>query len=236
MIRKGLYLTLFAAAFAWIESVVVLYLRFLYYPDGFAFPMKLIPAEVLSIEMSRELATIVVLVSAAWLAGRVFYSRLAWFLIAFGVWDIFYYIWLKLLLDWPMSLLTWDLLFLIPIPWVAPVLSPLLVSVTFIAFGVGILYLYTKGREVHVALSEWVVMAIGVFFIFMTYIYDYAGMIIACEGCGFLSLLGNETFIRCSLSYVPTAYNWTLFSVGELLMVVPAYRSVKKIEKSGGSK
>jgi hypothetical protein len=58
------------------------------------------------------------------------------FAIAFGVWDIVFYACLKLLLGWPASLFTWDILFLIPVPWVGPVIAPVLVSLTMIAAGI----------------------------------------------------------------------------------------------------
>lgn len=229
MIKKGAWLTLFAVAFALIESSIVVYLRALYYPGGFEFPLQPIPAEILGIELFRETATMVLLLCVAWLAGRRFYSRLAWFLIAFGIWDVFYYVWLKILLDWPLSFLSWDLLFLIPLPWVAPVLSPLLVSVTFIACGVGVLYLETGGYEVRIKLFEWGLLFAGTGLIFETYIHDYAVMIYNCEGCRFTALLECEAFISRSAAYVPAVYNWSLFWLGGLLIAAGAYRTVKKV-------
>ena len=229
MIKKGLWLTLFAIAFALVESSVVVYLRALYYSDGFEFPLQLIPRETLRIELFREAATMVLLLSVAWLAGRHFYSRLSWFLIAFGIWDIFYYVWLKILLDWPSSFWSWDLLFLIPLPWVAPVLSPLLVSATFIACGVGILYLEAGGREVRIGVFEWGLLFAGIGLIFVTYIHDYAVMLYSSQGCRFTALLECDAFISRSAAYVPAVYNWTLFWFGELLIATGAYRTVKKI-------
>lgn len=217
MLRKSLFFLLFAVAFALIESVVVVYLRELYYPEGFAFPMKVVPIRIAVIELLRETATMGVLVSIAWLAGSRFYSRLAWFLIAFGVWDIFYYIWLKVLLGWPESLLTWDLLFLIPIPWVGPVLSPVLVSVSFILFGVLILYRESRGEAVAAGVLEWGMLLGGAGLIFVSYIYDHAIMLYQCE-----------EFLVCSADYLPTEYGWSLFALGELLMVLGACRSLKK--------
>src|ERR1035438_4418730 len=92
---------------------------------------------LLSVEIAREAATIVMLVSVALVAG----GRASWlpsFAIAFGTWDIFYYVFLKLLLHWPASIMTWDILFLVPVPWAAPVLAPVVVSVTIIGAGLQI--------------------------------------------------------------------------------------------------
>lgn len=79
-------------------------------------------------EIGREIATIVMLVAVGWLAGRRRSDRLAYGLFAFGLWDIWYYIWLRLLIHWPVSLFDWDILFLIPLRWWGPVLSPMLIA------------------------------------------------------------------------------------------------------------
>jgi hypothetical protein len=79
------------------------------------------------------------LVCVAMIAGANKWQRFSYFLIGFGVWDVFYYVWLKLMLDWPASIFDWDILFLIPIPWIGPVLAPVLVSFAMIAGGLLIL-------------------------------------------------------------------------------------------------
>jgi len=74
--------------------------------------------------------------------GRIFL-----FLYGFGVWDIFYYVWLKVLVNWPATLLDWDVLFLIPLPWVAPVLSPVLIALLFVAVAVSANHPATRGQS-----------------------------------------------------------------------------------------
>ena len=93
----------------------------------------------MEIEQGREVATLGMLAAVAIAVGRGSGQPFAAFLIAFGVWDISFYAFLKLLIHWPASLLTWDVLFLLPVPWVAPVLAPVLASLSMI--GVGLLYL-----------------------------------------------------------------------------------------------
>lgn len=127
--------SIFAMAFAFVESSVVVYLRLLYYPEGFAFPLKPALMSQIAVELSREFATIIMLASVGIIAGKSRWQQFSYFMIAFGVWDIFYYIWLKLILNWPASLLDWDILFLIPVPWIGPVVAPVLVSVVMIAGG-----------------------------------------------------------------------------------------------------
>ena len=144
--RRILWVCLLAIAMAHIESSVVVYLRMIYYPNGFQFPMVLAGSRVACTEVCRELATLLLLTATAFLAGDTRRSRMAFFCIAFGVWDLFYYFWLWVILGWPSSLLTWDILFLIPVPWVGPVLSPALVSATMILFGCHTLLLAHKGK------------------------------------------------------------------------------------------
>ena len=129
-------ITLFAVAFAFVESSVVVYLRTIYYPEGFSFPLRLMDPKLGTIELCREVATIVMLVSVAALAGKSRWQRFAYFMIAFGVWDIFYYIWLKLLVNWPASLFDWDILFLLPLPWIGPIIAPASISVMMIVTGI----------------------------------------------------------------------------------------------------
>src|SRR3981189_1372652 len=114
----------FSIAMATLESAVVVYLRALYYPDGFTVALKLIDQRILLIEIAREGATLLMLVGIGLLAGRNFKDQFAYFLLSFAVWDIFYYLWLKVFIGWPSSLLEWDILFLIPFTWLGPVLAP----------------------------------------------------------------------------------------------------------------
>ena len=134
----------FGIAFGYIEAAVVVYLREIFHPEGFTFPMKVFGAgpraeRILLTEIGREVATIVLILTGAWLFGRNRRQRVAYFLTIFAVWDIFYYVWLKVLLDWPASIMDWDILFLIPAVWASPVLYPVLISITMLAFAVVLL-------------------------------------------------------------------------------------------------
>src|SRR6478609_656709 len=129
----------FSIAMAALESAVVVYLRALYYPDGFTVAMKMIDQQILLVEIAREAATVIMLLGVGWLAGKNFKDRFAYFLMSFAVWDIFYYLWLKVFINWPSSVLEWDILFLIPITWLGPVLAPVICSVTMILLALVIL-------------------------------------------------------------------------------------------------
>ncbi len=152
-----------AVAMAYLEAAVVVYLRaYMATLPHSAFPVPrpssltpawlrlpfftLLPpsavrtalpvASIARTEVLREAATIVMLACVGWLGGTAWRSRLGAFLLAFGVWDIGYYAFLKLLIGWPASLTTGDVLFLIPGPWVAPVWLPVAVSAIMVAAGV----------------------------------------------------------------------------------------------------
>jgi len=139
-----LWTAAFAAAMAYVEAAVVVYLRFLYYPEGFfvkdAGSLGVVPAPALRIELGREAATIVMLGAVALLASKKsWWERLAFFMWAFAFWDIFYYVWLRVFLGWPPGVMTLDVLFLIPDVWVAPVVLPLVASGIMMAAALAIL-------------------------------------------------------------------------------------------------
>ena len=116
--RRLLVVTGFAVAMAWVEAAVVFYLRRLVdrIEPYQANPLP-IAGDIGGAELVREAATLVMLLTVGWLAGRTGRSRFGYFVAAFGVWDIFYYVFLIPMTGWPRSLLDWDILFLIPLPW-----------------------------------------------------------------------------------------------------------------------
>ena len=132
-------LLLWGILFGYMEAAVVVYLQEIYYPDGFTFPLKNILGSVLWTEVGREAATLLIMAATAALAFERLQSRVAAFAVLFGVWDLCYYLFLKLVLDWPEEPGTWDLLFLIPLPWVGPVWAPMLVSVMLVIAGSALL-------------------------------------------------------------------------------------------------
>lgn len=214
--NKILFLVLFGIAMGFFEAAVVVYLRQLYYPDGFSFPLKIMAPGELSIEYLREFSTLVMLFSLAMVAGRNFYERFSFFLLSFGIWDIFYYVWLKVLLDWPQSILTWDILFLIPIVWVGPVLAPVICALTMVIIGISILYFQQRGYRVRINFLEWILLFCGALIILITFLWEYSGIII--QG-GFLSqiaaLATDPYFQQVIAGHVPVFYNWYLFLIGE---------------------
>jgi hypothetical protein len=158
--KTFLIVVVFSIAFGYIEAAVVVYLREIFHPNGFTFPMTVFGNDALSerillTEIGREAATIVLIFTSAWLFGHNRQQRVAYFMIIFAVWDIFYYVWLKILLGWPASIMDWDILFLIPVTWASPVLYPILISITLIIFAVVILYFSCRGRSIKVTPADW---------------------------------------------------------------------------------
>ena len=210
------FLVLFGIAMGFFEAAVVVYLRQLYYPEGFSFPLKIMALDELSIEYLREFSTLIMLFSIAIVAGRNFYERISYFLLCFGIWDIFYYVWLKVLLDWPQSLLTWDILFLIPIVWAGPVLVPVICAFTMIVIASMILYFQQNGFRVKVMIREWVLLFLGGFIILITFIWDYLKIVIHGGFLSHIETLGTDpSFQQAIAGHVPDFFNWYLFMIGE---------------------
>jgi hypothetical protein len=139
----------YAAAMAYLESAVVVYLqRALSITPAQLFPLQNPGAvgDLAAIEVGREFATMVMLVMVGVIAGRRWTDRLAWTAVAFGVWDILYYAWLWVFIGWPTSPGTWDILFLIPLPWAGPVWAPITVSLALVGFGLAAAHAVGCGR------------------------------------------------------------------------------------------
>jgi len=183
----------FGIAFGFIEAAVVVYLRLNFYPDGFSFPLAEIPYHIGFTEIAREIATIIMLVSVGWLAGHRFLERFAYFAFAFAVWDIFYYVFLKVVLDWPASIFTNDVLFLIPLPWVAPVLAPVIVSVCLICASVIVLRREQTDRRVNFHAKQWITVVIGGILVIASFLMDTGAAL---------------------QQQMPGTFNWLFFAAG----------------------
>lgn len=192
-------LSVYAIAMALLEAAVVVYLRKLYHPHGFRFPLSPIPYDAAFIEIAREGATVTMIGAVAILAaGRSGAGQFAAFAYVFGVWDIFYYVFLAALIHWPQGLLDPDVLFLIPLPWVGPVLAPVLVSVQLIALAL-VMSPPRAMRDAPPALGrlEWGLFLAGAALILWTFV----------ETNLTTTALGTPI-------YYPERYGWPLFLVG----------------------
>lgn len=208
----------FGIAFGFLEAIVVIYLRKLYYPSGFDFPLIMASPEIFRIEIIRELSTLLMLVTVGILAGKNSNQRFTWFLYAFGVWDIFYYIALKILISWPASLFTWDILFLIPVAWDGPVLAPIICSLTMISFTVAVIELERNDIPLRMKPLEWILILSGALLIFTTFIWDYSAILIRNGFFYGAPLTQDSLIVQEILSFVPSRFHWLLFIFGEMLL------------------
>lgn len=219
-----LWLCLFATAMGFMESAVVIYLRELYYPAGFNFPLQIIPEKIARVEIFREAATIIMLVGAAFLAGTSGTTRFAYFLIAFSVWDLFYYIFLYLFIAWPQSLFTWDILFLIPFPWTGPVIAPCLVCAGLITLAGSILY-FEKRKPVRISAAQWFLLIGGCVVIICSFLWDYFTVVQS----GAVKLFpSREGLLEELRTYIPSSFNWLLFMAGLFMSSSGAFLFIRQ--------
>jgi len=218
-LKKAAVVIIWGIAFGFVEASVVEYLRVIYYPisdGGFHFPIQTLaqlqsmgPEHILrlEIEVVREFFTLVMLATIAIAAARNRRQAWAYFMIAFGVWDIFYYVWLKVLLDWPAGLVTWDLLFLLPVPWVSPVAAPVIISLGLIIVGLIVLGFEDKGQPLLMTWRNWILIAFGGFIVIVSFCWDYKNIMAG----GF-----------------PNPFQWKLFFIGLTLSTVTFAFAVRK--------
>lgn len=231
--KKLLQLGIFSIAMAFLEAAVVYYIRMLYYPEGFSFPLKILELNVAKVEIAREFATLIMLLSIAWIAGRSFAERFAWFIFCFGIWDIFYYVFLYITLSWPPDPLTWDVLFLIPLTWVGPVLAPVINSLMMIALAVIILWKSYSDDQYAIGAVNMILLIAGSVVIIFGYVEDYTSYMLGYFNLGELLLPRGKSgeIISRALLYVPVSFNWWIFLGGCLLHLIAIIRII--VNKSG---
>lgn len=171
--KKFIALLVFGIFMANVEATVVIYLRKLYYPEGFRFPLKVISFDIVKIELIREISTIIMLFGIAYLSANSLIERFFYFIYTFGIWDIFYYLWLKLFLNWPLTFFDDDLLFLIPVPWISPVIAPVCISLCLIIFSLISISYKEKGFALKINIPSILIGVFGVILILFSFMYDF---------------------------------------------------------------
>ncbi len=209
--RRSLFaLALFGISFGYVEAAVVVYLRSIYdpirahvysgFPAGELFPLlkpeHLPDTHLLAVELGRELATLIMLAAIAIAVSHNARTWIAAFGIAFGVWDIFFYLSLKVAINWPASLFTWDILFLLPGPWVGPVIAPVIVSLAMIVGGAGVLIREDRGFPLKIKPVHWGAIVLGGLVVIVSFMWDWRH-----------TMAGNW----------PHPFNWMLFWIGMLI-------------------
>ncbi|MDO8998974.1 MAG: hypothetical protein Q7W45_04340 [Bacteroidota bacterium] len=224
-----IWVVLFSIAMGFMESAVVIYLREIYYKTGFNFPLKQISPFIAKIEFFREIATIIMLVGCGIIAGKNKLQRFAYFVLGFAIWDIFYYIFLYVCLGWPQSLSTWDILFLIPVPWVGPVWAPCLLSLLMIIGSVFIIYQVDKKPNYKIDYRLWWLLISGAIICIVSFMWDY--LIFANKKVSIWSIASKENLFSEIDNYIPTQFNSPLFFLGFSFMLSSVVYSIYKSNK-----
>jgi hypothetical protein len=224
MRRTVAALFLFGISFGYVEAAVVVYLRAIYdpirqnlHPDrkpGDLFPL-ISPQQLadagpenprrLVIELGREAATMVMLGGIALACGRNLHEYAAAFAVAFGIWDIAFYAFLRLMIHWPESLSTWDILFLIPLPWVGPVWAPMLVALSMIVCGLISLRL----GGLRLGALHWLGILAGALIIVLAFMWD---------------------FRNTTAGGIPNPFNWPVLLAGEAVGLMSFLAAARKRE------
>lgn len=207
--------TIFSISMGLMESAVVVYLREIYYKTGFHFPLVPIDKHIANTELYRELATLVMLIGIGYMAGRNLATRFAWFIYSFAIWDIFYYVFLKAFLNWPDSLMTDDILFLIPVAWVGPVITPVIVALTMILFAIIILFYDLKFGKIWFNKMDWIFLILGSITLIIAFGWDYSKLVSSQVGFKNIWIIPGSDLFDIQMQYIPKSFNWFLFSVGE---------------------
>jgi len=200
---------------AYLESAVVVYLRAMYGIENLLTDINLAPDKYTFIEIGREAATIIMLALIAVIAGNTNLKKTGYFFLSFGIWDIFYYIWLYIFIQWPGSLLDWDVLFLIPFPWWGPVIAPILISILLIVIG----YLLIVETKFKITRFDWLIFFLSVIVILFTFMEDSINLILTGKG--------NLAEVR------PTIFGWVLYSISLLAWVLTTFKIFHPTLKNG---
>ena len=214
--RRWAVVVVFAMAMAWVESAVVFYLRTMigridpYQPNPLPIIGRLGPAE-----MVREAATLVMLLTVGMLAGRNWRCRLGYTAIAFGVWDICYYVFLRKMCGWPHSLLNWDILFLLPLPWWGPVLAPVLIALLMIVWGTLTCQVEWAQPSWRSDVTAWGINLVGIGLALYVFMADTIR--VANQG------------VEALRNVLPMRFDWPLFGIALLLMAAPVFQACRQI-------
>jgi hypothetical protein len=217
-INKFVFLFIFSLAMGYLEGTVAVYLRQIYYNNGPIFPLNTLMTDYYYlVEVAREFATLVMIFAIAYLSGKIFIERFSYFLFVFGAWDIIYYLSLKAIINWPSDIFEWDLLFLIPLPWLGPVFAPSFTAFLMILISIGISYNLVKYDNFkNLKKPQWLLIFFGYLFIFVSFISNFITLIFRN-----INLIENINDVKSLLAnYIPSSFNWWIYCLGIGLLFI----------------
>lgn len=207
--NKMALIILFAIAMGYLESAVVVYIIKIINLQGLSSALHplthllRIGADFYWTEIFREASTIIMLGAVALIcAGSIKRIEKAfyYFMLSFGVWDVFYYIFLKVLINWPQTILDPDCLFAIPVIWASPVLAPVLISISLIGISLIMLKKMEDKKYKQLGIINRVLILAGSSIIVMlTFWTSY-------------TIINGEVIMQ--------TYNWALFMIGLVIFIL----------------
>ncbi|HMG16613.1 MAG TPA: hypothetical protein VK590_14245, partial [Saprospiraceae bacterium] len=173
------------------------------------------------------------LLSIGVLTAKTASLRFAHFILCFAIWDLCYYLFLWIFLGWPESLFTWDILFLIPVPWVGPVITPCIVSVTMMILALSIIYFHGRAVDTKLKAKEWGLFISGSIIIIISFMWDYLSYIYTVNSTKITDTFTDQHKMLSEIKdYVPVDFNWGLFLIGEVILLYGIIIFIKRMKKS----
>ncbi len=212
--KKFNAITIYSVAMGYVEAALVVYLREMIFGNGQQlFPLRFMDPRLAVIETVREFATLVMLAAVAVLAGKNRFDRIMYFIYAFAIWDLFYYVALKIAVGWPASLFTFDVLFLIPVIWVGPVLAPVLIALLLAIGSAALINAHEKAPGLKIKGGNVLAFVVGC----VIDLYSFTAPIFHI-----LFTIGPKGLEN----YTPRTFDWVLFGIGYLIMCAAVFKTI----------
>ena len=212
--KKLSTVTLYSIAMGYVEAAVVIYLREMLFANPMQlFPLRTLDPRLAMVEIIREAMTIVMLAMVAILAGKNKFDRSMYFIYAFAMWDIFYYVFLRVAVGWPPSFTTFDVLFLIPVMWVGPVIAPLLIAALLAFASVALVAIHRRVPDIRIGGLNVAIFVIGCAVV----LYSFTA------GVFHILYVSGPKGLE---SYTPKTFDWLLFFIGYLTMCAAVFRTL----------
>ncbi len=206
--------TFYSIAMGYVEAAVVIYLReMLFANPEQLFPLRTLDPQLAMVEIVREAMTIIMLAMVAMLAGKKKFDRIMYFIYAFAIWDIFYYVFLRAAVGWPPSFTTFDVLFLIPVMWVGPVIAPVLIAALLAFASAALIVLHRRVPDIRIRGVDIAIFVIGCTVV----LYSFTA------GVFHILFTSGPKGLE---SYTPKTYDWLLFFIGYLTMCAAVFRTL----------
>ncbi len=207
---------MYAVAMGYVEAALVIYLREMLFGNALQlFPLRALDPHLAIIEITREAMTIIMLAAVAYLAGKNRFDRVMYFIYSFAIWDIFYYVVLKAAVGWPPSIFTFDVLFLIPVMWVGPVITPVMIALLLAFTSAVLVKIHSKVPDLRIKPGNISVFAAGCIVV----LYSFTSQVFHI-----LYLSGSKGLE----DYTPKTFDWLIFWIGYITMCAAVFKTLSE--------